>query len=229
MWRWDQQEPFGVNLPDENPSSLGAFEFPLRFPGQYADKETNLHYNYFRDYDSGIGRYVQSDLIGLSGGINTYAYSGSSPLLHIDPSGLLKWSGSFNLSSGGVFKIGLTKGEFQLVSECDADGNQGNASVSGISTSLGIGSPGSSTSGYVEFVDGEIRAMEKVFWGRFRVTSFGGQIGRYGLGPTTIFLGEAVSSKVTTTGGFDLGIQIGVKRFAEVTSFSITPCNCKAD
>jgi hypothetical protein len=54
VWRWDQWEPFGDNLPNENPSSLGAFEFPLRLPGQYFDKETNLHYNYFRDYDPSI-------------------------------------------------------------------------------------------------------------------------------------------------------------------------------
>ena len=74
MWRWDQQEPFGVNVPDENPSSLGAFEFPLRFPGQYADKETNLYYNYFRDYASDLGRYEQSDPIGLKAGLNTYGY-----------------------------------------------------------------------------------------------------------------------------------------------------------
>src|SRR6185436_18569391 len=33
VWRWDQQEPFGVNVPDENPSGLGVFEFPMRFPG----------------------------------------------------------------------------------------------------------------------------------------------------------------------------------------------------
>jgi RHS repeat-associated protein len=59
VWRWDQQEPFGVNVPDENPGELGAFEFPLRFPGQYFDKETNLHYNYFRDYDPGLGSYKQ--------------------------------------------------------------------------------------------------------------------------------------------------------------------------
>ncbi|MDP2198128.1 MAG: RHS repeat-associated core domain-containing protein, partial [Sulfurimicrobium sp.] len=36
----------------------------LRLPGQYWDEETGLHYNYFRDYDPGSGRYVQSDPIG---------------------------------------------------------------------------------------------------------------------------------------------------------------------
>jgi RHS repeat-associated protein len=63
VWRWDQQEPFGVSVADENPSGLGTFQFPLRFAGQYLDKETNLHYNYFRDYDPSIGRYVEGDPI----------------------------------------------------------------------------------------------------------------------------------------------------------------------
>jgi RHS repeat-associated protein len=88
VWRWDQAEPFGVNVPDENPSGLGVFEFPLRLPGQYFDKETNLHYNTRRDYDPSIGRYGESDPTGLKAGLNTYAYVSGNPLKWIDPSGL---------------------------------------------------------------------------------------------------------------------------------------------
>ena len=59
-----------------------------RFPGQYADAASDLHYNYFRHYDPSTGRYVTSDPIGFEGGLNTYAYVDGNPVGIIDPSGL---------------------------------------------------------------------------------------------------------------------------------------------
>lgn len=56
-------------------------------PGQYFDSETSLNYNYFRDYDPVTGRYVESDPIGLRGGINTYVYAGGTPTDTTDPKG----------------------------------------------------------------------------------------------------------------------------------------------
>lgn len=86
-WRW-LAEPFGTSAPETNPASLGAFAFSLRFPGQYADAQTGLSYNWNRDYDTSTGRYVQSDPIGLDGGINTYSYVNGNPLSYVDPEGL---------------------------------------------------------------------------------------------------------------------------------------------
>jgi RHS repeat-associated protein len=71
---------------------------PLRFPGQWADDNTGLNYNYFRDYDPGTGRYIETDPIGLEGGINDYVYADSNPTNMVDPSGL-SWL-VFDRSSG---------------------------------------------------------------------------------------------------------------------------------
>ena len=85
-WRWDS-DPFGTTPPNENPSGLGMFEYNLRFPGQQYDAVVGLHYNYFRDYDPAIGRYVESDPIGIWGGLNTYAYVSGNPLSLVDRKG----------------------------------------------------------------------------------------------------------------------------------------------
>ena len=60
---------------------------PIRHAGQYFDSEVGVFYNYFRDYDPATGRYVQSDPIGLDGGLNTYGYVKANPLIYIDPKG----------------------------------------------------------------------------------------------------------------------------------------------
>ncbi|EGW21449.1 RHS repeat domain-containing protein [Methylobacter tundripaludum] len=87
VWSWES-EAFGNSLPDQNPSGLGMFVFNLRFPGQYYDVETGLFYNYFRDYDPAKGRYIESDPIGLEGGVNTYGYASQNPIGLTDPFGL---------------------------------------------------------------------------------------------------------------------------------------------
>lgn len=99
MWRWEQAEPFGVNVPDENPSGLGAFDLPLRLPGQYFDKETNQAYNDQRDaYNPAIGGYTQPEPIGVRGDINLYRYARSNPLTFIDPDGMQ----AFPIGGGGA-------------------------------------------------------------------------------------------------------------------------------
>jgi RHS repeat-associated protein len=81
LW-WRDQTPFGQTVAE------GGFSVsPLRSPGQFADPESGLAYNYFRDYDPALGRYIQSDPIGLRGGLNTYGYVMGNPLRYTDPTG----------------------------------------------------------------------------------------------------------------------------------------------
>ncbi|HNB43465.1 MAG TPA: RHS repeat-associated core domain-containing protein [Burkholderiaceae bacterium] len=88
-WAWDA-DGFGQLPPNENPAGLGTLSFNLRMPGQYYDAESGLFYNHFRDYDPGTGRYVESDPIGLAGGVNTYTYVGGNPVSYVDPNGLVR-------------------------------------------------------------------------------------------------------------------------------------------
>ena len=103
VWRWDS-DAFGGGQPDNDPDGDGNLvTIDLRFPGQYYDAETGLHYNYFRYYDPSTGRYITSDPIGLAGGVNTYVYVGSNPLSIVDSSGLIGLIGAgWGAISGGI-------------------------------------------------------------------------------------------------------------------------------
>ncbi|WP_236209927.1 RHS repeat-associated core domain-containing protein, partial [Pseudomonas tohonis] len=74
----------------------------LRFPGQVADAHSALYYNYFRDYDPETGRYVESDPIGLDGGLNTYGYVGGNPLISVDYYGLSAMSQAAGNAVAGI-------------------------------------------------------------------------------------------------------------------------------
>jgi len=87
-WTWSS-DAFGTTAANDDPDNDGvATIINLRFPGQYYDAETQLHYNYFRYYDPSSGRYVTSDPIGLNGGWNTYGYVGGNPIYWFDSLGL---------------------------------------------------------------------------------------------------------------------------------------------
>lgn len=72
---------------------VSTIENNLRLPGQYYDRETGLHYNYFRDYDPTTGRYIEADPIGFDAGPNLYAYVDGNPITRTDWFGLFCGSG----------------------------------------------------------------------------------------------------------------------------------------
>jgi RHS repeat-associated protein len=115
--------PFGEAVP-----SIQTVENPFRFPGQYYDQETGLHYNYFRYYNPQTGRYITPDPIGLEGGINLFVYVANNPINFADPFGLriIKWAfnagahvylpptfGAWGFNIGSIWTVDYSTNEVQ--------------------------------------------------------------------------------------------------------------------
>ncbi len=100
VWDGGITTPFGEAI-----STAAAFAQNLMFPGQYADAETGLSHNWHRTYDPTLGRYLQSDPIGLAGGFNRYAYSENDPILKFDFNGLAAVCQSALISQAPTKKV----------------------------------------------------------------------------------------------------------------------------
>jgi RHS repeat-associated protein len=111
LWKWDSL-PFGETEPNAKPSNLAVMTFNHRFPGQYKDKETGLYQNWHRDYDPKLGRYVQSDPLGLRDGANTYVYVHCTPVSATDRTGLYF---EYCSSSGNMYHINNQTGIRSLI------------------------------------------------------------------------------------------------------------------
>ncbi len=120
IWVWDiKGEVFGNSPPNEDPDGNAIqFKLDMRFPGQLYDAASGLNQNWYRDYDPATGRYVESDPIGLNGGISTYGYVLGNPMIRIDPLGLACIQ---NFRSGGEYEgpeKRIPGAEHRYFSEC---------------------------------------------------------------------------------------------------------------
>lgn len=90
VWR-NQMTPYGIDRLESDVDGNGVpVTYNQRFPGQFADNVIGLNYNRSRYYNSGTGRYISSDPIGIAGGINTYAYVGNNPTNYLDLNGMFR-------------------------------------------------------------------------------------------------------------------------------------------
>jgi RHS repeat-associated protein len=226
VWAWNPR-PFGDTAAASG-TALGlstTFTYNHRFPGQYYDSESGTFYNYYRDYEPASGRYLQSDPIGLGGGINTYAYAVGNPISRTDPTGLVTWQGTgafFSAIAGG----GAAFGAFQLKSEC-VNGFQQLAQVYAAGPAVGVGLQLTGSGSTFTFEDGRSTPDATVFNGQFLMAWAGGAAG-LGYGVSSIQLGEA---RAPLSHGYSAGVDMSVGGTAgrSWVGFSISlSCGCES-
>ncbi len=183
-----------------------------------------LVYNYFRDYDPTTGRYLQSDPIGLGGGINTYAYVRGNPLLNIDPLGLIEWSGSFH-GRGLVGPVGAIEIEFTLTSKC-VNGKQATVDVVAVGPAVGVGIKLAETRGGITFEDHLDDVQPYVFNGGFSAVQASIVVGPYGGQAGRTRLGGAFSRDSVDIRGLDIGVTLVIGS-STVTNVQMKECDCE--
>ncbi|WP_161808917.1 RHS repeat-associated core domain-containing protein [Stenotrophomonas daejeonensis] len=203
--------------------SIGGLN--LGFPGQYHDVETGLAYNYFRTYNPRTGRYLESDPIGLMGGLNTYAYVAGNPMGSIDPFGLVTWRGTVHGGSlAGV--LGYQKMNLRLTSDCAL----GESVTVDINVSFFIasqGAPISYTVSHVELRDLHAGAYPEALTGLTTFFSASAAAGG-GASYSTLSMGDAFSDfSLGGQGGWDASIAVGVGRATIDGPPVITSCGCE--
>lgn len=207
IWSWAYAgNPFG----EQPPTSANGYTFDLRYPGQYFDAESNSNYNYFRNYESATGRYLQSDPIGLVGGISTYAYVSNNPLIHVDPQGTTNLSiglngsaiagGGFTLGGGVYVSFGSNEG-FDIGLYGSAGGGVGVNIGAGINGGYSPGGP-SNISGTTVDVSGN----GAIFQGSASVSTDGDVSGTGG-----VAVGLPIGAALTTTRTGHVGAQDAVR------------------
>lgn len=206
--------------------------YNLGFPGQYYDSEKDSYYNYFRDYDPKTGRYIQSDPIGLAGGINTYGYVSANPVSYVDPFGLTEWNGTFFQADAGFGGFMGSSALATFTSDCDKEGYQVTATIlfSGYGFGGGLSWMGASGSKISVKDDSDLALVQNLEGSAILTTlsispGFGGSY-------FDLNFGNVRTTGFSTVGGVDVGGSVIFGK-AELINNSSYPysrkkCDCEA-